>query len=252
MKTLPNETVQCLIAADYRTLSAGLPDTIEKAIDQPPVSMLIAATSKQSVQAAIEFELILLSTLVSTGGNLTSAQVPFVASQLILQYPNESLADFKLCFQRGATGLYGEIQRLDGVTIGVWMKEHYLPEKYQVKEDLLMKEKDNPYQPFEVKEASILPADHHKRIPISIEQAEPYLQQMLESIKSVEAKKISPLSPEEILQEGREKPKKREYRPFYDEKHRDAHIAYYRKTNPGATPQEIETWLNLIKNGNKG
>lgn len=123
-----------------------MPNRIEKVFDEPKVREVILLAGEKSVKLQIEYELINLAALMSVGGNLNKAQVPFIAEQLIMLYPNESIADFKLCFQRGAIGLYGDIQRLDGVTIGQWMKA-YLDEKYEVLESQLMKEKDGHYKP---------------------------------------------------------------------------------------------------------
>jgi len=134
--------VKEITAGNYAAASESMPKKIEQVFEQPKVREMVLLVGEQSVKLQIEFELINLAALMSVGGNLNKAQVPFIAEQLIQLYPNESIADFKLCFQRGAIGLYGDIQRLDGVTIGQWMKA-YLDEKYEVLEAKLMKEKDN-------------------------------------------------------------------------------------------------------------
>lgn len=159
-----------------------LPKTIEKAIGQPPISALVKSVGLDVLKLQVEYELTILSAMVSVGGNLTNYSIPFIADQLILQFPNESLADFKLCFQRGAMGAYGNIQRLDGVTIGVWFKE-YLEEKYQAIEAKLMAEKDNPYTIMGT------PDNLHikdKTVPnaLPIEKAGGYLDQWMKNIES--------------------------------------------------------------------
>src|SRR5688572_28773383 len=93
-----------------------LPSKIEQAIIQPKIQEMIKAIGEGSVKLMIQFELIKLAELMSVGGNLNNAQVDFIAVQLIEMYPTESLADFKICFQRGAMGAYGQIQRMDGLT----------------------------------------------------------------------------------------------------------------------------------------
>jgi hypothetical protein len=128
--------------------SGLMPSKIDLVLDQPKVFEVIKAIGEDPVKNQIEFELVNLAALMSVGGNLNRAQVPFIAEQLIELYPNESIADFKLCFTRGAIGLYGDIQRLDGITIGQWMKA-YLEEKYEIIENKLRKEKDNIYAPIE-------------------------------------------------------------------------------------------------------
>jgi len=192
--------MQLIKARNFKAYSATLPVSIEKAIGQPPVCLVVKATSQESVQLAIEYELIILSRLVSAGGNLNEHSVPFIASQLILQYPNESLADFKLCFQRGASGVYGEIQRLDGVTIGVWMKG-YLDEKYAVVERQLMEEKERPYEIA----PNVVPE----------EKATDYLKDWLKQVEAIDIKKIKPMTERDIQRLGKEKlpPKSSSYQP---------------------------------------
>ena len=118
---------------------------------------MILATDEKTVSGFVEFELIKLAERINVGGNLTPAQIEFTASQLVGMYPNETIADFKICFERGASGRYGKIWKLDGVEIGTWMSGTrdadgkikqlgYLDEKYQVMEDQLMKEKDGHYK----------------------------------------------------------------------------------------------------------
>lgn len=162
-----------------------LPNTIEKAIGQPPISSLVKSVGLDVLKLQVEYELTVLSALVSVGGNLTNFSIPFIADQLILQFPNESLADFKLCFQRGAMGAYGNIQRLDGVTIGVWFKE-YLEEKYQAIEAKLMSEKDEPYKIMGTPE-NLLIKQKQEPGALPIEQAGSYLDQWM---KNIEASKI--------------------------------------------------------------
>lgn len=73
---------------------------------------------------------------------MNNAQIEFVATQLVEMFPNESLADFKLAFQRGCIGQYGEIFRMDGIVLRGWM-EKYLDEKYQAVEAEVKKEKQS-------------------------------------------------------------------------------------------------------------
>lgn len=137
-----------MIAGSFQETSRLLPSTVKNAIGQPPLCDLIKVTGKGPVVRFIEFELIKLSKLVSVGGNLNSAQVEFIATQMVEFFPNESLADFKICFERGCMGQYGEIFRMDGIVLRKWM-EQYLDEKYTIVEENLVKEKDNLYAPSE-------------------------------------------------------------------------------------------------------
>src|SRR5690606_17318229 len=111
---------------------------------------VVAVAGEKEVVKYVHFELIKLASLLSVGANLTDTQASFIAEELIRVFPNETLADFKLCFQRGAIGQYNingekDIFRMDGIVLRRWM-EKYLEEKYQVAEEKLMKEKDAYYR----------------------------------------------------------------------------------------------------------
>jgi hypothetical protein len=173
-----------------------MPSNIQGTFDEPKVNEVVKVIGLHAVVGQVKFELIHLAALMSVGGNLNEAQVNFIADQLIQQYPNETLADFKLCFQRGAIGLYGDIQRMDGITIGGWMKM-YLDEKYQFLEDKLMKEKDNPYQPIE-------PVPATEVQPAPPEVAQKYIDEMKEQFTG-RVQEVG-LTPEEIKKEGKETP----------------------------------------------
>ncbi len=128
-----------------------MPSTVKQAIGQPPICDLVKVTGKASIVLYIQFELIQLSQLISVSGNLTNSQIEFIAVQLVDYFPGESIADFKICFQRGAIGQYGEIFRMDGIVIRKWM-EQYLDEKYTIVEEELKKSPDSSmYKPQEVK-----------------------------------------------------------------------------------------------------
>lgn len=203
-KISETELSKAIKAADFKKASSLLPKRIEGAFDQPKVNELVRALgSEEPIKRMIEFELIELANLMSVGGNLNRAQVPFIAEQLIMLYPNESIADFKLCFQRGAIGLYGDIQRLDGVTIGQWMKA-YLDEKYEVLEIQLMKEKDNPYKLFE--KAKDLPPEELSEDDPEYHWHDAWLENLARTANPIN--KIPEMTDEYLKKYGREKPVK--------------------------------------------
>src|SRR5688572_15223335 len=80
---LQRAEVQLLVNNRWNEVSDNLPSRIEGTFDLPKVRELVLATGKDSVAAFVEFELVKLSSRVSVGGNLTTAQYPFIASELI-------------------------------------------------------------------------------------------------------------------------------------------------------------------------
>lgn len=180
-----------LQAERFDQVSASLPSTIRAAIDQPPISEVMKISGKGPVIRFVEFELIKMTALVSVGNNLNNAQVEFIATQLVEMFPNESMSDFKICFQRGCIGQYGEIFRMDGIVLRNWMKK-YLEEKYEVLVDDLNKYKDRPYD-----------------VPEKSEEGPGY-REFKEYAKSLSMGTKAPdLSDEDIRREGQEKPRKR-------------------------------------------
>lgn len=130
---------------DFKKVSDELPSKISQATNQPPICDFIKIVGHGKIVLFVKSELIKLSERISVSGNLTVPQLEFIATQLVEMFPNESLADFKLCFERGCIGQYGEIYRMDGIVLRKWM-EQYLDEKYQVIESELMKLKDDEYK----------------------------------------------------------------------------------------------------------
>jgi hypothetical protein len=200
----------------FLILDRLLPNKLQDSMQLPTVRECVNKTSRHHIQAFIEFELIKLSTLVSVGGNLKDQQVPFLASELIDLYPHENIADFKMCFERGARGDYNkgdekDIFRLDPIVIRRWM-EKYLEDKYIFVEEYLSKEKEH-FKKFQVSKPTpeeimgiediSAPGDY-----ASPEKAKDYLNQMLKNLSSIEKKIPRPITSKEILQEGQVKPKK--------------------------------------------
>lgn len=138
-----------LTANNFKGTSDFLPTTVKNAIGQPPICDVVRITGQAQVIRYVEFELIRMTQLISVGNNLNNSQVEFIATQLVEMFPNESLADFKICFQRGCIGQYGEIFRMDGIVLRKWM-EKYLEEKYEVIDSEWNKTKSGEYhQPIE-------------------------------------------------------------------------------------------------------
>src|SRR6185436_8236158 len=142
---LLNTTVKFLKTAQMDKVSESLPSKIEHALNEPPICMVSKVVDQKTIEAFIAIELTKLKSMVNIDErlNLQSHQIPVIAASLLDLYSNESLADFKICFQRGAMGRYsgGKLFRLDGAVIADWMQA-YLDEKYQAVETKLMQEKD--------------------------------------------------------------------------------------------------------------
>lgn len=193
-KISQNEQAKLIKAKNYRKASDSMPRKIEQVFDQPKIFELNKVIGEANVTAMVEFELINLAALMTVGGNLNIEQIRFIAASLIDEYPKESIADFKICFNRGAMGHYGEIQRMDGITINSWMKK-YLEEKYKLLEDQLMKERDDQYNQSFLKN---LDRD--------------WLAEWQKAIDEVDAtKSVRPMTDEEIKNEGQVKPQREVY-----------------------------------------
>lgn len=194
--------------ADFKAASDLLPKTFQGALEQPKVRELVSIHGEEQIKLMVEFELINLASLMSVGGNLNKAQVPFIAEQLIEMYPNESIADFKLCFRKGSIGEYGDIQRLDGITIGQWMKA-YIDAKYEAIVNDMMKEKEvykRPIIPTPDPELKEDDPEYHWH--------DAWLENLQWTLKNGGPDRLIPkLRDKEIKEEGQERPKQKTYVP---------------------------------------
>lgn len=233
---------------EFDKASKLMPSKIELAFEQPKVCELIKAIGVDNVQRQVEFELVNLASLMSVGGNLNDAQVTFIAEEFIRMFPAESIADFKICFRKGAIGGYGQIQRMDGITLREWM-DKYLEEKYLIMEDNLMREKENIYKIPKLNEAE---KANLERLDIN-----KMLDDYKESIKQFESRAILPLTEEEIKAEGQERPKRDVYRYDLSEaeilsnEHNERIFAAQEKTvrerHPEWSEEQIQERINELK-----
>lgn len=211
---------------------------------------MILATSENNVQGFIEFELIKLAERINVSGNLVDGQIEFIASQLIVKFPNETIADFKICFERGATGAYGKIYKLDGVEIGIWMsgiekdgkviQRGYLHEKYEVMETELMKEKENLWQKSKVN------TDWLQLWKDSIAKTDAEGGVKSTTQNSLYANQLRGMTDKEIKEEGQPKPKALNYpstsQSMIDQHER--HIQYVRENYDTYTGEKKATWIS--------
>lgn len=212
---------------NLKGVSDYLPLSPQNAIGQPPICDVERVVGRNQVCRFIEFELIKLSTLVSVGNNLNDNQVQFIAASLVEMFPNESLADFKICFHRGAIGQYGEIYRMDGIVLRKWM-ESYLNEKYELVEAELKKGKDEIYKKHDTRGSDI---------------ADKYINEMLENFKPT--RKEKEITDKEIQEEGMIRPKavKHPSTPESLVVEREYHNAWIRANFDPYTGKKLDTWM---------
>jgi hypothetical protein len=182
---------------------ATLPTKPLDTFDLPKVREVVSAVGKSAVSAFVEIELVKLADRLSVSGNMSDGQIVFLSSTLIETFPNETLADFKICFERGAVGRYGNIFRMDGIVLMEWMKK-YLDEKYQELEDQLMKEKDHPYIPTGPEKIGFAPIKNG--MPAPPEVAQKYIDEMAAQFKP---QKEHGFTEDDIKELGQEKPVRR-------------------------------------------
>lgn len=180
-----------MAAGNYAEAAKLIPSKISLATKEPPLCDLIKIVGRSKIIIFLKLELAKLSERVNVGGNLTAGQIEFIATQLVEMFPGESLADFKICFERGAIGQYGEIFRMDGIVIRQWM-EKYLEEKYTIIEEELKSEKDNLYAP--VKPGEYNPDAHSRGLQMWLDEIQKGM------------KKVPGMTDQEIRKYGQEKP----------------------------------------------
>jgi hypothetical protein len=179
---------------DYTEVARLLPSKISLAIKEPPICDVVKVVPKGRLVIFLQAELMKLTERISVGNTINAAQLEFISTQLIEYFPGESLADFKICFERGCMGQYGEIFRMDGIVIRKWM-EQYLEEKYTIVEEELKKSPDSSmYKPAEVKTHDERHSEH--------------LANWLKAVGDT-GYKVPGMTDEEIKKNGKEEPPKR-------------------------------------------
>jgi len=201
------------------------------------------ATSESSVQAFIEFELNLLAEKVNVSGNLTDGQIQAIAQAIVTDYPNETIADFKICFTNAANGRYGKIWKLDGIEVGVWIGL-YLEDKYTV-HDNLWKEEKNQYK-NKVFEDARSGSDWLTLWKEAIAEADRIGGVKTESKNITFLNNLRAMGDEEIKEKGQEKPKI-EYYPKTSKEEiekREKHLRYIRANYDARTGDPIKgVWV---------
>lgn len=241
-KVSQNVTVQALAVNNFKKASDTLPVKIQGTFDIPKVREMILATGEKSVQGFIEFELIKLAERINVSGNLTDAQIEFIASQLVGAYPNETIADFKLCFEGLATGKYspkGKLFKLDGVEVGQAM-QMYLDEKYTVLETELMKEKDELWK----KQSSN--TDWLQVWKEAIDKTDAEGGVKTQSQNMAYFNHVKAMTEKEIDREGQERPRPKTYpsTPLSVIEQRELHIQWIKENYDPYTAKPLPGWIS--------
>lgn len=228
-------------------LSDGIPKDILKTQELPRVKEIAQDAGENNVRKYIEYELIRLQTLVSVSGNLNDFQVQFIASQLFRDHPNESIGDFRQCFDMGAMGKFGEIYRMDGVVIGEWMKK-YLEVKYQAIEEDLYRHKDDHYKVYPQAVPKGVEKGEAERSAEEIERADRFLKEWADSIKNAPdvVKGVPKMTPDEIRKEGGVRPPKPPAYPVTsasEAREREIHFAYIKANYDARTGKPLPGWM---------
>lgn len=124
-------TVMMLQSNNFQELEDSVPARIEDILDRPIIAMICKAIGYRKLEAFLSIQLTKLASRINIDPRLSlqTHQLNFIAHELILNYPTESLEDFVLCFKRGSMGFYGQIFRIDYAVLNDWMVK-YLQEKY--------------------------------------------------------------------------------------------------------------------------
>lgn len=226
---------------NFEQASNELPSKIEKSFEVPKIWEMVRATGEASVTEFIQFELIKLAERINVSGNLTPSQIFEIAREIVSEYPNETIADFKICFHRAANGHYGKVWKLDGIEVGLWIKS-FLEDKYKVLEDELMKEKES----FHNRIFKNSESDWLQLWKEAIDKAD---EQGGTKTMSANLRMLSNLrgySDEQTKENGQEKPKRQSY-PVTSESERlkhERHLQYIRENYDARTGDPIKgVWV---------
>lgn len=138
MQALPEDTVAVSSnLARFEEIARLVPNNVEQIMGAPVIRTLIKQVGETRIKLLLEVELVKLASRMNVANNLTDAQVPFIAEELLKIYPTETLADMILVFRRGAIGHYGKVyHQLDASVIFEWMQKH-------IEEKAMYHERDN-------------------------------------------------------------------------------------------------------------
>lgn len=217
-----------------------MPARIESSFDVPKIWEMVKAAGEKSVRGFLEFELIKLAERINVSGNLTDMQIQTTAEYIVKTYPNETIADFKICFDKASAGAYGKIWKLDGIEVGMWVKS-YMEEKYVVLEREMMREKDDHYNQFQSSKKDYLKIweEAIKEVDKEAGQKQPSRNMSMLSIMRGQ------WTDKSIEEEGQSKPKHHNYPTTAVSEVRKSyiHTEYLKHNYDARTAEKVEGWL---------
>lgn len=101
-----------------------LPNTLQNAIGWPTINDLAAKVGRHRLEYFIGLQLVKIAEHINTFGNFSEVDMRFLPSRLFDRWGHWSLADFKICFENGIMGDYGEIKHMDAIVLRSWMARH--------------------------------------------------------------------------------------------------------------------------------
>lgn len=219
-------TVSLLTAGKFDEVSRNVPSRINAVLECEPITSLIGHAGAQRVEQYLAAEIVKLAgnLNINPALNIKIHQVPVIAQGLMDTYKWESIEDFTLCFRRAASGMYGEIFRLDGAVIGSWMAK-YLEEKY----DALEQEK-----------AKLKHKESEKRVSYTPEHADKCIKTILENLGGGKLE-----DPNSNAKENEYQRTKMAWQPppkeYVDE--RILHLRYIQENYNAVTGKPKDTWI---------
>lgn len=120
----------------FEILERGIPNSVERIMPAPRIAALVKAVGVEKIRKFLSALLVKLIARVNVAHSMETQQKNFTIDTILERYPNDSLADFILCFKRGAQGYYGSsYHQLDTSVIMGWLGAHFIEKAYYLERD---------------------------------------------------------------------------------------------------------------------
>lgn len=121
---------------NFEALERGIPNSVERIMPAPRISALVKVIGQDRIRKFLSALLVKLIARVNVAHSMDTHQKNFAIDTILERYPNESLADFILCFRRGAQGFYGSsYHQLDTSVIMGWLEDHFTEKAIYLERD---------------------------------------------------------------------------------------------------------------------